>query len=100
MTFAADCGVGGAIEFAAEGAHTLTLASPGKAYFVQPSNAVEVAIAGSGVTLDLGATMPTFTKLTLDGGETRKTNNFIRGTMSGQPAALLPLKKLLMEQEI
>ena len=91
LTFAADGGVGGAIEFAAEGAHKLTLASPGKAYFVQPSNAVEVAIAGSGVTLDLGATMPTFTKLTLDGGETRKTNNFIRGTMSGQLAAMLPL---------
>lgn len=91
LTFAADGGVGGAIEFADAGAHKLILAAPRKAYFVAPSNATEVAIAGSGVTLDLGADAPTFAKLTLDGGETRQANNIIRGTTAGQLAGLLPL---------
>ncbi|MGN0891498.1 MAG: C25 family cysteine peptidase, partial [Candidatus Spyradenecus sp.] len=93
LTFAANGGVGSGVTFSGEGDHTLTLASPSKGYFAQPTNATEVAITGSGITLDLGSTIPTFTKLTLDGGksETPKTGNIIRGTTEGQLASLLPL---------
>ena len=91
FTFAADGGVGSGVTFAETGTHTLTLASPSKGYFAQPTGATAVAITGSGITLDLGSTTPTFTTLTLDGGETRKTGNIIRGTTEGQLASLLPL---------
>ncbi len=91
FTFAADGGVGAGVTFAETGTHTLTLASPSKGYFAQPTNATTVAITGSGITLDLGSTAPTFTTLTLNGGETRKTGNIIRGTTEGQLASLLPL---------
>ncbi|MGN0855573.1 MAG: C25 family cysteine peptidase [Kiritimatiellia bacterium] len=91
FTFAADGGVGGGVAFADEGEHVLTLASPAKGYFAAPSNATEVAISGSGVTLDLGAAQPDFTTLTLNGGATHQTGNVIRGTTEGQLAAVLPL---------
>ncbi|MGN0886161.1 MAG: C25 family cysteine peptidase [Candidatus Spyradenecus sp.] len=91
FTFAADGGVGSGVTFSDEGTHTLTLASPSKGYFAQPTGATAVAITGSGITLDLGSTTPTFTTLTLNGGDTRKTGNIIRGTTEGQLASLLPL---------
>ncbi len=93
FTFAADGGVGSGVTFAETGTHTLTLASPSKGYFAQPTNATEVAITGSGITLDLGSTTPTFTTLTLNGGEseTPKTGNIIRGTTEGQLTRFLPL---------
>lgn len=91
FTFAADGGVGSGVTFSETGTHTLTLASPSKGYFAQPTNAKEVAITGSGITLDLGSTAPTFTKLTLNGGDTRKTGNIIRGTTEGQLTRFLPL---------
>ena len=91
FTFAADGGVGAGVTFAETGTHTLTLASPSKGYFAQPTNATTVAITGSGITLDLGSTAPTFSTLTLNGGDTRKTGNIIRGTTEGQLASLLPL---------
>ena len=91
FTFAADGGVGAGVTFADEGTHTLTLASPSKGYFAQPTGATTVAITGSGITLDLGSSAPTFTTLTLNGGETRKTGNVIRGTTEGQLTRFLPL---------
>lgn len=91
FTFAADGGVGSGVTFSTAGNHTLTLASPSKGYFAQPTGATAVAITGSGITLDLGSTIPTFTKLTLNGGETRKTGNIIRGTTEGQLTRFLPL---------
>lgn len=91
FTFAADGGVGAGVTFSETGTHTLTLASPSKGYFAQPTGATAVAITGSGITLDLGSTVPSFTTLTLNGSETRKTGNIIRGTTEGQLASLLPL---------
>lgn len=93
FTFAADGGVGSGVTFSTAGDHTLTLASPSKGYFAQPTGATAVAITGSGITLDLGSTAPTFTKLTLNGGEseTPKTGNIIRGTTEGQLTRFLPL---------
>lgn len=91
FTFAADGGVGSGVTFSGEGTHTLTLASPSKGYFAQPTGATTVAITGSGITLDLDSTVPTFTTLTLNGGETRQTGNIIRGTTEGQLTSLLPL---------
>lgn len=91
FTFAADGGVGSGVTFSTAGDHTLTLASPSKGYFAQPTGATAVAITGSGITLDLGSTAPTFSSLTLDGGDSRKTGNIIRGTEAGQLASFLPL---------
>ena len=91
FTFAADGGVGSGVTFSTAGDHTLTLASPSKGYFAQPTGATTVAITGSGITLDLGSTAPTFTTLTLNGGETHQTGNIIRGTTEGQLTSLLPL---------
>ncbi|MGN0856794.1 MAG: C25 family cysteine peptidase [Candidatus Spyradenecus sp.] len=91
FTFAADGGVGSGVTFSETGTHALTLASPSKGYFAQPTGATAVAITGSGITLDLGSTAPTFSTLTLDGGDSRKTGNIIRGTEAGQLASFLPL---------
>lgn len=91
FTFAANGGVGSGVTFSTEGAHTLTLASPSKGYFAQPTGATAVAITGSGITLDLGSTTPTFTTLTLNGGETHQAGNIIRGTTEGQLTRFLPL---------
>ena len=90
LTFAADGGVGAGVTFVEAGDLKLTLASPTQAYFARPIGATEVEIAGSGITLDLSDAMPTFTKLTLDGGTTHQKANVIRGTKAGQLAALLP----------
>ena len=92
LRFAVNGGVGTQGVSFASGNGTLTVASPGKAYFVQPSGAREVVLAGSGTTLDFEQAMPQFATLTLRGeGETRRTGNVLRGRTEGQLKSLLPL---------
>lgn len=67
LRFAANGGVGTRGVHFASGGGTLTVASPSKAYFVQPSGAEEVILAGSGTTLDFEQAMPQFATLTLCG---------------------------------
>lgn len=92
LRFAANGGVGKDGVCFAAGNGKLTLASPTKGYFAQPTGAREVEIVGSGVTLDLGTTDPTFAALAL-GSESaaRQTDNVLRGTRSGQLAGFVPL---------
>lgn len=91
LRFAADGGVGTKGVTFLSGHGKLTLASPRKGYFVQPTGADEVAIAGSGITLDLEQAAPKFGTLTLAGEGDRKTGNALRGRTAGQLAAFLPL---------
>lgn len=91
LTFAADGGVGGSGVSFANGEGTLTIASPSKSYFVQPTGAREVVIAGNGTTLDFEQGMPKFEALTLRGeGETRRTGNVLRGRAEGQLKGFVP----------
>ena len=92
LRFAANGGVGTRGVHFASGGGTLTVASPSKAYFVQPSGAEEVVLAGSGTTLDFEQAMPQFATLTLCGeGAVRRTGNILRGRTEGQLKSFLPL---------
>lgn len=92
LRFAADGGVGGSGVAFASGHGHLTIASPSKSYFAQPTGADEVVLAGSGTTLDFDRASPTFATLTLAGeGAVRRTGNILRGRTEGQLAGLLPL---------
>ena len=91
LLFAADGGVGTrGVTFGA-GHGKLTLASSRKGYFVQPTGADEVAVTGSGITLDFEQAAPRFGTLTLAGEGDRRTGNTLRGRTAGQLAAFLPL---------
>ncbi len=92
LRFAANGGVGGEGVNFAGGSGVLTVASPTKAYMIQPTGASEVALAGNGTTLDFDTAAPKFSTLTLVGeGNTMCEGNILRGRTEGQLKDFLPL---------
>lgn len=91
LTFAADGGVGGeGIDFK-NGEGTLTIATPKKSYFVQPTGAKEVVLAGNGTTLDFEQATPKFKTLTLKGEGEKRSGNILRGRVPGQLKGFVPI---------